>query len=101
MQIKGFIFGLAVASLAWAGLPAVADLAAARAAPTVQEAPAPRAHYHAMGGEQHGSHAELMRRWEAMTPEQREAHRQLMRCPYAGRAGGSAGVQAAREPLEI
>lgn len=105
MHIKAFMLGAAVASLVWLAVPAALERpAAGAAAPAAAEAVdwRPAGAPHAM------SHAELMRRWQAMTPEQREAHRQMARCPYSSRAGqgapgrapaGQQGLRPTQEPL--
>ena len=112
MQIKAFLCGAVVASLAWVAVPAAANLFGA----SPSEAPAQAAHWQpasaapasATGRTAHEAHAVLMRRWEAMTPEERAAHDRMTQCPYADRAHGRAGpaevmpgLRPMREPQQI
>jgi len=108
MQLKGFLWGAAVASLAWLGMSAIADRGEAVHGVAVLEASAP----HGMTAEEKQAHvAEMQQLWRAMTPAQREAHRGMMRCPYSGQSGsgydrGQAGewdkgVGRAGVPVEI
>jgi hypothetical protein len=112
MQIKAFLCGAVVASLAWVAVPAAANLFGAGPA----ESPAQATHWQpasappasATGRTAHEAHAELMQRWEAMTPEERAAHDRMTQCPYAGRSHGRAGqaevmqgLRPMREPQQI
>ncbi len=101
MQINSFLGGVLVASLGWLTLPALADLdwfSKPAASPQAGMSQAKESHavvLHGMSAEQQAAHvAELKRRWQAMTPAEREAHPGTAQCPYAGRAqhgGGRAG----------
>lgn len=108
MQVKGFLWGAAVASLAWLGISALAD----RGVPTHGVAVLEASAAHGMTAEEQEAHvAEMQQLWRAMTPAQRDAHRDLLRCPYSGQPGGAydrgqagepdKGAGRAREPLEI
>ena len=107
MHIKAFLYGAAVASLAWLAVPAAADLFGADRSESADQV----AHWQpasAAGQTAPDAHAELMRRWAAMTPEQRAAHDRMTQCPYAGQAHGRAGqgsdmqgLRPAREPQQI
>lgn len=113
MQVKGFLLGMAVASLIWLAVPAMAERGVLLQANAVQQAAVVRAGAPAMTAEERQAHAAEMRRlWQSMTPAQREAHRGMTTCPYSGnaehgtrrdgRAGGQGpaqGLQPAREPL--
>jgi hypothetical protein len=107
MQIKAFLCGAVVASLAWVAVPAAANLFGAGTAEMAAQA-APWQPASATGRTAHEAHAELMRRWEAMTPEERAAHDRMTQCPYAGRSHGRAGqaevmqgLRPMREPQQI
>jgi hypothetical protein len=107
MQIKAFLYGAAVASLAWLAVPAAADLFGFDRSESADQV----AHWQpasAPGQTAPDAHAELMRRWAAMTPEERAAHDRMTQCPYAGQAHGRAGqgsgmqgLRPAREPHQI
>ncbi len=105
MQLKGFLSGLAVASLLWLGVPAVADWAAPARSVSAQDR-----------AQQNLSHAAAMQQQgQSMCPFQRKAQRNMARCPYsgqpqpggyghgndkAGERGSVQGVRQGREPLE-
>lgn len=104
MHFKAFMLGAAVASLAWLTVPAALQYHAA----SVESPAAETVQWHPAGAAHGMSHAELIRRWEAMTPEQRAAHRQMTRCPYSGQVGhgapgrapaGQQGLRPTQEPL--
>lgn len=109
MQLKGFFWGVAIASVAWLGVYAVAERGVATHEVAVLEVSASQG----MTAAEKDAHvAEMRQLWRAMTPAQREAHRDMARCPYSGQAGGGAhgqgrtgkwekGARQAREPLEI
>jgi hypothetical protein len=109
MQMKGFFWGATVASVAWLGTSAIAERGAPMHGVVVLEAAAA----HGMTAEEQEAHvAEMRQLWRDMTPAQRDAHRNMARCPYSGQAGGGAhgqgqtgkwekGARQAREPLEI
>jgi hypothetical protein len=114
MQLKGFIAGAAVVSLAWLGSTAWDNYSAEVRAGSMQRlAGVPAAH--GMSEAEKEAHvAEMRRLWEGMTPAQREAHRNMNYCPYSGRGahgmtpGGMPGVVPAAprqterpQPLEI
>ena len=113
MQLKSFLLGMAVASLIWLAVPAMADRAVLTQPTAVQQAAVVHAGAPAMTAEEREAHvAEMRRLWQAMTPAQREAHRNMKTCPYSGntqhgtrsdgRAGGQnpgQGLRPAREPL--
>jgi hypothetical protein len=111
---KLLVWGAAVASLIWFG-----DVRRWRNATFVDPATAvskqrpSTLRKPAMTAEEREAHvAEMRRLWQAMTPAQREAHRNMKTCPYSGntqhgtrsdgRAGGQnpgQGLRPAREPL--
>jgi len=109
MQLKGFVLGAAVASLAWFGMSAMAE----RDVPVDGTAVLAASAAQGMTAEEQQAHvAEMQQLWRAMTPAQRDAHRDMMRCPYSGQPGGGAydrgqaderdkGARRTREPLEI
>lgn len=113
MQLKGFLSGMAVATLIWLAVSAMAERTDLAQATAVQHAAVVQAGAPAMTAEEREAHvAEMRRLWQAMTPAQREAHRGMMSCPYSGntqhgtrsdgRAGGQnpgQGLRPAREPL--
>jgi hypothetical protein len=96
MQLKGFIAGAAVVSLAWLGATAWDNHSAEVRAGSVQRlAGVPAAH--GMSEAEKEAHAAEMRRlWQSMTPAQREAHRNMNYCPYAGR--GADGMNRGAAP---
>lgn len=93
MQLKGFFYGLAVASLLWIGVPAAAEWATSSRSGTAQEM--------AQGNDAYS--AVMQQEGQAMCPFQREAQRNMARCPYSGQArpGSTQGMRQSREPLEI
>jgi hypothetical protein len=105
MQLKGFLSGLAVASLLWIGVPAAADWAAPSRSASAQEMAQQTA-------QQNGSYSTTMgQEGQSMCPFQREAQRSMARCPYSGQSqqggyghgknrGSAQGVRQSREPLE-
>lgn len=99
MQLKGFFWGAAVASVAWLGMSAIAE----RDLPMHGVAALEASAAHGMTAEEQEAHvAEMRQLWRGMTPAQRDAHRDMARCPYSGQAGKwEKGVRQAREPLEI
>jgi len=113
MQVKGFLLGMAVASLLWLAVPAVAERGLLYLDAAPQQASTVHGHAQAMTAEERQAHAaEMHRLWQSMTPAQREAHRGMKTCPYSGnmqhgtrsdgRAGGQGpaqGLQPAQEPL--
>jgi hypothetical protein len=113
MQVKGFLLGMAVASLLWLAVPAIAERGVLPQVAAAQQAVVVHAGAEAMTAEERQAHAaEMHRLWQSMTPAQREAHRGMMSCPYAGNAqhgkrsngqaggqGPTHGLQPAREPL--
>lgn len=105
MQIKGFLLGLAIASLAWASWQAWPQAAAERSGAAATEHESwveTHVRWHSLSEEERAAHlAELRERWDDMTREQREAHRGMLQCPYSGRAGGTAGTRGRPEPIEI
>ena len=113
MQLKGFVAGAAVVSLAWLGSTAWDNYAAEMSAPPAQRVAGIQPAHAAQGmseAEKEAHVAEMRRLWESMTPAQREAHRGMAICPYSGRAAqpaapGYPGVKPAlrqeRRPLEI
>jgi hypothetical protein len=113
MQLKGFLLGVAIASLAWLAWPQIVDRDTGTRG---FEDPAHawmEAHvgWHEMSPAERQAHvAEMRELWQGMTPEQREAHRGMMQCPYAGpdaRSRGrhgqpsGEGLRTSPEPLEI
>ena len=113
MQLKGFLSGMAVATLIWLAVAAMAERGVLPQAAAVQQAAVVQAGAPAMTAEEREAHvAEMRRLWQAMTPAQREAHRGMMSCPYSGKAqhgkrgdgqaggqGPTQGLRPAREPL--
>jgi hypothetical protein len=113
MQVKGFLSGMAVASLIWLAVPTMADRGVLPQVAAAQQAAVVQAGAPAMTAEERQAHvAEMRRLWQSMTPAQREAHRSMKTCPYSGntqhgtrsdgRAGGQGpaqGLRPAREPL--
>lgn len=100
MQLKGFLVGMATASVLWAAVPALADWARSGSNETGPP-----------GVELSQSRVtELRQQDPAMCPFQREARRSEARCPYSGqsrhggyeggRAGEHGGLRQKREPLE-
>lgn len=103
MQLKGFVCGLAVASLLWIGVPAVADWAAPSRSAAAQE----------MAQQKESYSAVVRQQSQSMCPFQRQARRSMARCPCSGKpqpgghgsdkAGERSSAQGAcqsREPLE-
>ena len=113
MQVKGFLLGMAVASLLWLAVPAMAERGLFYQGVAAEQASAAHGHAQAMTAAERQAHAaEMHRLWQSMKPAQREAHRGMKTCPYSGnaqhgtrndgRAGGQGsaqGLQSAREPL--
>jgi hypothetical protein len=109
MQLKGFFWGATMASVAWLGMSAIAERGVDMHDVAVMEVSTA----HGMTAEEKDAHvAEMRQLWRAMTPAQRDAHRNMARCPYSGQAGGGAhgqgqtgkwekGVRQAGEPVEI
>jgi hypothetical protein len=113
MQLKGFLLGVAIASLAWMAWPQIADRDTGTRGLEAQAHAWMEAHvgWHEMSSAERQAHVEEMRElWQGMSPEQREAHRDMMHCPYAGPDARSRGRHGqppngerrkAPEPLEI
>jgi hypothetical protein len=114
MQLKGFIAGAAVVSLAWLGSTAWDNYSAEVRAGSMQRLAGVHAAHGMSEAEKEAHVAEMRRMWESMTPAQREAHRNMNYCPYSGRGAhgmtrdGSPGVLPAAplrgerpQPLEI
>ena len=101
MQLKGFVAGAAVVSLAWLGSTAWGDFAAEMQAGSMPAAPGVHAAAGGMTEAEKEAHVAEMRRLM-------EAHRNLGVCPYSGRSAqgaappGSAPVlRQRRQPIEI
>lgn len=112
MQLKGFILGVLLASLGWLAWPHVADRDTGSRALEEQAHAWMEAHvgWHQMSPAERRAHvAEMRELWQGLSPEQREAHRDMLHCPYAapgsrdrGRHGQPGGIlRQAPEPLEI
>jgi hypothetical protein len=110
MQLKGFIAGAAVVSLAWLGSAAWDNYAAEVRAGSMPSVAGVHAAHGMSEAEKEAHVAEMRRLWQSMTPQQREAHRGMAYCPYSGQAAqpaapGYRGVKPAlrqeRRALEI
>lgn len=101
MQLKGFIAGAAVASLAWLGSTAWGDFAAEMQARPMAHAPGVHAAAQGMTDAEKEAHVAEMRHLM-------EAHRNLGVCPYSGRSARDAVPRGAApllrqrsQPVEI
>lgn len=101
MQLKGFIAGAAVVSLAWLGSTAWGNFAAEMQAGSMPHAPGVHAAARGMTEAEKEAHVAEMRRLM-------EAHRNLGVCPYSGRSAQGAAPRGAapvlrqgRQPVEI
>lgn len=101
MQLKGFIAGAAVVSLAWLGSTAWDNFATEMEAAAMQQAPGAHAAAHGMTAAEQEAHVAEMRRML-------EAHRNLGVCPYSGRSAQWAAprgiapvLRQGRQPVEI
>lgn len=101
MQLKGFIAGAAVVSLAWLGSAAWGNFAAEMRSGSMQPAPGFQAAAGGMTEAEKEAHVAEMRRLM-------EAHRNLGVCPYSGRSAQGAAPRGAapvlrqgRQPVEI
>ena len=86
MQLKGFIAGAAVVSLAWLGSIAWDNYSTEMRAASMQRLAGVHAAHGMSEAEMQAHVAEMRRAWQSMTPAQREAHRNMNYCPYSGRA---------------
>jgi hypothetical protein len=104
MQTKGFLLGIAVASMAWLAWPLAAErISTGGSAATPHESwVETHLRWHSLSDEERAAHlAELRERWHDVSPSQREAHRSMMQCPYSKGAGAAAGNSGKAEPIGI
>lgn len=101
MQLKGFVAGAAVVSLAWLGSTAWNNFAAEMRAGSMQAPAGVQAAARGMTEAEKEAHVAEMRRLM-------EAHRNLGVCPYSGRSAQGAAprgvapvLRQGRQPVEI